>query len=162
MNLGSGMEGSWRGRQIGKERQGSCWANNCDLLASAVHFETLHLLRKTEDSQLDFTEWFLSLKSVAEVLAGLGLVTILLAVLKRAAERRNWNDFKRRAQDWIDDLIEADEKHPKEFSDAEWQFEVERLLSDSNFGPLEIQQLLEIGVIIARGLAAERVFFKVD
>jgi hypothetical protein len=124
--------------------------------------ETLYLRHKREGSQLDFTEWFQSLKSVAEVLAGFGLVTILLTTMKHTAERRSWKSFKRRTQDWIGDLVKANDKHPKEFTDAEWQFEVERLLSDANFGPMQVEQLLETGVIVAKGLAAERVYFNFE
>jgi hypothetical protein len=108
---------------------------------------------------LDFTAWVESLKSVAQVLAGFGLVTVLLAYVKHTVERRCWDSFKRRAEHWIDDLVRTQERHPNELSEAQWRFEVEQMLTEANFGPLQIQQLLETAVIVAKGLASDRMIW---
>jgi hypothetical protein len=49
---------------------------------------------------LDFTAWVESLKSLAQVLAGFGLVTVLLAYAKHAAERRRWKNYKLFVKSW--------------------------------------------------------------
>ena len=95
---------------------------------------------------------------MVRVLAGLGLVTVLLAYLKRFAERRCWRNFKVSVHERIDRLIELENRHPKELSEDEWKSACERMLIDSNFTPLEVEKLLEVAVIAARGIAADRVF----
>ena len=105
---------------------------------------------------MDFTAWIESLKSFAQVLAGFGLVTIVLAYLKHAAERRCWRTYKWLAEKWIDELIRVHEVHPNELTETQWRAEVEQLLTDAKFGPLQIQQLLETAVVVAKGMANER------
>lgn len=94
---------------------------------------------------------------VAQILAGFGLITVLLAVLKRHAERRCWRLFKERVDDWIDQLQEAENRHPHDIEDDEWKAKCERMLTDSKFSPMEINQLLNTAVIVARGIAADKV-----
>jgi hypothetical protein len=125
-------------------------------LAVAIHSKALHHARKREDTQLDFTAWVESLKSVAQVLAGFGLVTILLAYIKNASERRCWDNYKHRTQQWIDELIRSQERHPNELTEDQWRFEVEQMLSDSHFGPMQVEQLLETAVLVAKGFARDR------
>jgi hypothetical protein len=105
---------------------------------------------------LDFTAWIESLKSLAQVLAGFGLVTVLLALVKHVAERRCWEGYKSRAARWIDELIRIHEAHPNELTDNQWRFEVERMLTASHFGPFQIQQMLNTAVNVAKGMADER------
>ena len=105
---------------------------------------------------MDFTAWIESLKSLAQVLAGFGLVAIVLAYVKHAAERRCWRNYKRHAEQWIDELIRVHEIHPNELTEMQWRSEIEQMLTDANFGPLQIQQLLETAVIVAKGMANER------
>ena len=110
---------------------------------------------------MGFTDWLESLTpivNVVRVLAGIGLVTVLLAYLKRIAERRRWRNFKVSVHDRIDRLIELENRHPKDLSEEEWKSACERMLIDSNFTPLEVEQLLDVAVIAARGIAADRVF----
>jgi hypothetical protein len=78
---------------------------------------------------LDFTAWIESLKSLTQILAGFGLVTVLLALTKHAVERRCWEIYKRRAAKWIDELVRIHEVHPKELTDNQWRFEIERMLT---------------------------------
>jgi hypothetical protein len=47
-----------------------------------VELLALHHYRKWEEEQLDFTAWIESLKSLAQILAGIGLVTLVLALTK--------------------------------------------------------------------------------
>jgi hypothetical protein len=96
------------------------------------------------------------LTGLAQAFAGLGLTTVLLAVLKRNLERRFWRDFKRRAGDWIDRLRETENRRPLDLSNDEWMSECERMLADSKFSPLEIHQILNTSVIVAKGIAADR------
>jgi hypothetical protein len=96
---------------------------------------------------------------VAEVLAGFGLVTVVLAYGKHAVERYCWKLFKRRGEQWVDEMVEIHEVHPRELSDEQWNIEVERLLMDAYFGPKQIQELLGTAVIVVKGLANERVFW---
>ncbi|MCG8587002.1 MAG: hypothetical protein MI757_20035 [Pirellulales bacterium] len=95
---------------------------------------------------------------VARILAGLGLVTILLATLKRNAERRCWRRFKQGAEDWLDRLAEMERRHPRQLEEDEWKAECERILNDAKFSPLEINQVLELSVVVAKGIAAEKFF----
>ena len=108
---------------------------------------------------MDFTAWVESLKSLAQVLAGFGLVTVLLAYGKHTTDRRCWKNYKRRAEQWMDAVLRAQERHPSELTEAQWRFEVERMLTEANFGPIQIHQILETAVIVAKGLASERFFW---
>ena len=98
------------------------------------------------------------LAALTQVFAGLGLVTILLAILKRNAERRCWQRFKTLTADWVDRLRETENRHPKDVSSSEWKSRCERLLTDANFSPIEIHQLLDTAVVVARGIATEKFF----
>ena len=95
---------------------------------------------------------------LARILAGFGLITVLLAILKRNADRRCWRSFKMHVDDWIDRLREAEQRHPRELDDDEWKAECERMLTDSKFSPIEIHQILDTSVIVAKGIAADKFF----
>lgn len=108
-----------------------------------------------------FTEWLESLTpmvNVVRLLAGLGLVTIFLAYLKHATERRCWRMFKQAAHDWVDRFVESENRHLSELTEDEWKSACERMLTHTNFGPLEIKQVLDLAVIVAKGIAADKVF----
>ncbi len=108
-----------------------------------------------------FTEWLESLTptvNLVRVLAGLGLVTVLLAYLKRFAERRCWRNFKKSVHDWVDRFVESEKRRLSQLSEDEWQAACEGMLTDANFTPLEIKQVLEIAVVVAKGIAADKVF----
>lgn len=110
---------------------------------------------------LAFTQWPVDLTpfaDLAQIFAGLGLVTVLLAVLKRNLERRYWRDFKRRAADWIDRLRDTENRHPQDLSNDEWTAACERMLTDSKFSPLEIREILDTSVVVAKGIAANQFF----
>ena len=109
---------------------------------------------------MGFTEWLESLTpmvNLVRVLAGVGLITVLLAYLKRTAERRCWRSFKASVNDWSQRLVEAENRHPDQLSDDEWKIECERMLTDANFSPLEIKQILDISVVVAKGIAVDKI-----
>jgi len=107
------------------------------------------------------TEIFEIVKPLGEVvgvLSGLGLVTVLLAYLKHLGERRCWRNFKESAHDLAGDLRQAGNRHPLfHMEKDEWKAVCERLLSDANFSPIQIQQVLDTAVIVAQGIAANRI-----
>ncbi len=102
-----------------------------------------------------FLENLTPMVDLARILAGFGLVTVLLAILKRNAERRCWRNFKVRVHDWIN-YLRATENARRPDLDDEWKAECERMLSDSKFSPLEIKHLLDTAVIVAKQIAAEK------
>ena len=110
---------------------------------------------------MDFTGWLESLKSlgdVARILAGFGVVTVLLAYLKHTLERRRWRNFKENVDDWVNLLVESGIRHPNELSEDEWKAECERMLTDAGFSPLQVKQLLDVGVVVAKGIATDKIF----
>ena len=110
---------------------------------------------------MGFTEWLESLTpmlNVVRILAGVGFVTVLLAYLRRVAARRCWRNFKARVHDWVDRLVETENRHPNHLSEEEWQAACESMLTDANFGPMEIRQLLDLSVTVAKGIAADKMF----
>lgn len=97
------------------------------------------------------------LSDLARIMAGLGVVTVLLAVLKRNAERRRWRRFKSHVRGWLT-LLDSSGLHPKELTDDDWRVECERLLEDAGFTPSESDTLIGLAVSTSKGLAAERYF----
>ena len=119
------------------------------------------VISDSSEEMLGFTEFLENLTPMADlarILAGFGLITVLLAILKRNAERRCWQNFKTRVADWIDRLRVIENRHPRELSDDEWKAECERMLTDSKFSPIVVNQILDTSVIVAKGIAAEKFF----
>jgi len=98
------------------------------------------------------------LAELARILAGLGLVTVVLAYLKRVAERRRWRGFKSRVRRWLDGLADDESRHPKDLLDDEWKADCEALLDASGFSPLEAAAVLDTAVLAAKKLASDRFF----
>lgn len=96
--------------------------------------------------------------NLVRVLAGLGLVTVLLAYLKRMAERRCWRNFKESVHDWVDRFEKSENTRLNQLSEDEWKTVCERMLTDANFSPLEIRQVLDIAVVVVKGIAADKIF----
>ncbi len=105
---------------------------------------------------------------IVQILAGLGVVSVALAFAKYAAERRCWRRFKRRANSWVDRQVGLKIWH-QEDPNAEVKdtyltvFEkdvlivvVEDMLNDAGFAPLHAQQLLEMSLLLVRGMAADK------
>lgn len=97
-----------------------------------------------------------NLGSVSQILAALGESAAVLAAFRRFVEKRRWDRFKRRANEWTDDLLEVGIRFDKRFADEEWQSECEILLADVGYTPLEIHQILGVAVVVAKGIASTR------
>lgn len=110
---------------------------------------------------MDWTRLFELAKPLGDlvgVLSGLGLVTVLLAFLKHSSERRCWRNFKSEVHNLAGDLVRADDRHPLyHMEDDDWKAVCERLLSDANFSPIQIQQVIPIAVVVAKGITANRI-----
>lgn len=95
-----------------------------------------------------------AIKPIVDIVAGLGLATVfgavLLAVLKRNAQIRQWRNFKDDLEDWAADLLSSHGRHPKELSDEDWRAECEMMLYDAQFTPTEITQIMDLAIIVAR------------
>jgi hypothetical protein len=116
----------------------------------------------TGEEELGFTEFVESLTRMADlvqILAGLGVITVLMAILKRYAEQRRWQNFKLEVEDWLDRLRDTEHRHPRELDDREWKVACERMLTDARFSPVEIHQLLGTSVVVAKGIASDKFFF---
>lgn len=149
-------------REGGKDINTISWAVVAMTLATRLDYLSLPVSpRKPRREKLAFTQFFENLTplvSMAQILAGFGLITVLLAVLKRNSERRCWRIFKARVEDWTDRLRDSGHRHPRDLDEDEWKAECERMLSDSRFSPLEIHQILDASVIVAKGIAADKYF----
>ncbi len=97
--------------------------------------------------------------ALVQIVAGLGLVTILLAVLKQYGDRIRWRRFKLLVKEWVEGLWETEEIHPDELAANEWKVRCEQFLMKARFSPLESQQLLDMAVVVARGIVSEKFFF---
>ena len=104
-------------------------------------------------------QFFEAIESMGLVttLGGLGVTAIILASLKWFIDRRRWRQFKASVHEWLDRLIKA-ERFPKNLQDYEWKAECERMLMDARFRPAEIVQLLDLSTIVAKGIAANKMF----
>ena len=107
---------------------------------------------------------------IVQVLGTLGVVTVVLGFVKYSLERGNWRRFKRNADRWVSRQVELkhDDQDLSIANDADentmsYLFEddvltvvVERLLSDAGFTPLQTQQLLDMSLLLVRGMAADK------
>jgi hypothetical protein len=95
-----------------------------------------------------------AIKPIVDFVAGIGLATVfgavLLAVLKRNAQLRQWRNFKDDLEDWADKLLSTHKRHPKELLDEEWKSECESMLYDAQFTPSEITQIIDLAIIVAK------------
>lgn len=95
-----------------------------------------------------------AIKPIVDFVAGLGLAAvfgaILLAVLKRNAQLRQWRNFKDDLEDWAAKLLSKHNRHPKELTDEDWKSECETMLYDAQFTPTEITQIMDLAIIVAK------------
>jgi hypothetical protein len=95
-----------------------------------------------------------AIKPMVDFVAGLGLAAvfgaILLAVLKRNAQLRQWRNFKDDLEDWAEKLLSKHYRHPKELTDEDWKSECETMLYDAQFTPAEITQIMDLAIIVAK------------
>jgi hypothetical protein len=111
-----------------------------------------------------------STADIVQVLAGLGLVTAALGYAKYRLERHHWEQFKGRINIWLDRQVElkeriADESRsehdgsaatPITLRDDVLTIVIEKMLSDSGFTPLEVQQLFPTALLIVKASAADK------
>jgi hypothetical protein len=99
---------------------------------------------------------FEQLGSLSQILAALGAGTALLAVVKRYFEQRRWDKFKRRVVEWTDNMLAVGIRIDSRLADEEWRYECEIMLADVGFTPVEICQILDISIVVAKGTASTR------
>lgn len=104
----------------------------------------------------NFSESLKPLGELTQVLAGLGLITVLLTAIRRSNERRCWRLFKLRVEEWLDQFHESEGRRPGDLQGDEWKAACEQMLTAARFSPMEIHQLLDAAVIVSKGLAADR------
>jgi len=96
---------------------------------------------------------------IVDSIAGLGLVavfgTVLLAVLRRNAQLRQWRNFKEDIEDWADKLLSTHGRHPKELADEEWKSECESMLYGAQFTPSEITEIMDLAIIVAKATTVD-------
>jgi hypothetical protein len=102
-----------------------------------------------------------AVKPIIDFIAGLGLVTVfgavLLAVLNRNAQLRQWRNFKSDLESWADALIAVQGRHPNELSDDDWRAECETMLYDAQFTPTEISQIIDLAIIVAKSATIDAI-----
>ena len=54
-------------------------------------------------------------------------------------------------------MVQSQNRHPNELRETEWRVACERMLTDANFSPLQINQVLEVSVVVAKGIAADKI-----
>jgi len=95
-----------------------------------------------------------AIQPIVDFVAGLGLAAVfgavLLAVLKRNAQLRQWRNFKDDLEEWAAALLSAHNRHPKELSDEDWRAECETMLYDAQFTPIDITQVMDLAIIVAK------------
>lgn len=104
----------------------------------------------------NFTEGLKPLGELTQIIAGLGLITVLLTAIKRGNERRCWRLFKLRIEEWLEQFHDAEGRRLGDLQDDEWKAACEQMLTAAKFSPMEIHQLLDAAVIVSKGLAADR------
>jgi hypothetical protein len=96
------------------------------------------------------------LGSLSQILATLGVSAAAMAAVRRYLENRRWDNYKRRVVEWTDDMLAVGIRIDKSLDDGEWRSECESMLSDVGFTPLEIHQVLEVSLVVAKGIASTR------
>jgi len=95
-----------------------------------------------------------AIKPIVDSVAGLGLAavfgTVLLAVLNRNAQLRQWRKFKDDLEDWAEKLLSKHNRHPKELTDEDWKSECETMLYDAQYTPAEIAEIMDLAIIVAQ------------
>lgn len=95
-----------------------------------------------------------AIQPLVDFVAGLGFAAVfgavLLAVLKRNAQLKQWRNFKDDLEDWADKLVSKHHRHPNELTDEDWKSECETMLYDAQFTPSEITQIMDLAIIVAK------------
>ena len=80
------------------------------------------------------------------VFSNIGLVALLGFLVKWFWNRRRWRRFETSIRTWA-----AQETFDLDLKEEEWKSLVAIKLSDAEFSPSEILQLLDLAVIVAKG-----------
>lgn len=99
------------------------------------------------------------LSSLAQILTTLGLTAAALSFARRVVERRRWERYRRRVNDWTDSMFSIGIRIDKRLTEEEWQCECEIMLAASGFTPTEIAALLPSSVVLAKGTASTKFLF---
>lgn len=131
-------------------------------LDRASHVLARHRLKETRTMDAfsaALKQFFESLDSMGAVriFGSLGFAAIVIGLSRWFVDRRRWGHFKAAAHQWLEFLIESQNRHPKDLRESEWQAECERMLVDARFRPGEIVQLLDLAVIVSKAIAANKV-----
>lgn len=101
-------------------------------------------------------EYLQFLADLSHALAALGLVTVVLSMLKRSTERRRSRTFKDGMDEWTDGLRAAGIRLDQHALEDELKAECERELYNAGFSPLEIAQILDVSLAVAKGIAVSK------
>ncbi len=82
------------------------------------------------------------------IFSNIGLVAFLCLLVKWFWNRRRWRRFESSIRAWAQETFDLD------LEENEWKSLVAIKLSDAEFSPKEILQLLDLGVLVAKGRAA--------
>ena len=100
-----------------------------------------------------------ALMPLVEIVAGLGLITVfgtvLLALLRYYLQIRRWRNYKDDIEQWARDMVDAGDRHPKYLRQDEWRAECESMLYDVGYTPIEISQLLDLAIIVAKATTVD-------
>ena len=94
------------------------------------------------------------------VVTSLGVVTAVAAGVNYNWNSHRWRRFKRICRLWKTYARKLPQSldHPKEIdSEEDWQVLAEEILVDSWFSPFEIQTLLALALVTAKGIVASTV-----
>lgn len=96
------------------------------------------------------------LDTLSQMLTALGLTAAALSATKRFWERRRWLNFRQRVSEWTDSMVAIGIRLDEGLTDKEWQAECEIMLTDVGFTPLEIPTLLDLAVVVAKGISSSK------
>ncbi len=96
------------------------------------------------------------LGSLSQILTTLGVSAAVVAAVRRYLDQRRWDKYKCRVMQWTDDMLAVGIRVDKSLDDGEWRAECENMLSDVGFTPLEIHQVFEVSLVVAKGIASTK------
>lgn len=94
--------------------------------------------------------------ALVQFAVSLGVITALGIACRYVWNRHRWRLFKKSIHNWFRLAATSNVDHPKTMQDDDWKYLVEMKLTDSNFSPFEIQQMIELAVVTAKGIIASQ------
>ena len=97
--------------------------------------------------------------TLAKIAVSLGIVTAFSVVCRYFWNRYRWRLYRSAIDQWLQSSANASSAvdHPKLMKDDDWRVLCESKLSDAYFSPFEINQLLDLAVVTARGIVLARI-----